>query len=293
MKIIIIVLIIISILLLLTGNVIGELTEDKCSEIKDCIDFLWYKVASECTYSNIEINSDKCKEIIKGKYPENYSKLENCYTIIRSYGKEYADKCSFIDNLQNNISKEECEKSLKHAQENERSSPEGYWIEYVWTGKVCGRMGMCDLSYEAYKKVIDFESSSQEAEIYSLEIIKCYDIWYDDSNKVKKIYKEFADTVYEFGECPRFKYEKAANLYVVAEDYKNACKSCQEANTYYVQNNISTIDCKQYGCNITKQSKILNENSEQPDYNFISAIAIILITILLSAFIIRYKKFKK
>jgi hypothetical protein len=262
---------------LISGTVTGEITKDKCDKIKECIDFLWYTVAPECTY--MDVYGNKCKEIIKEKHPKNYSKIEECRAIIRSYRKEYTNRCSYIDNLWNNISKETCERLLKEAQETEKQSPaESYLVDYPWTGEVCGKMGMCNLSYEAYKKAINFMPYSQEAKWYYLEIIKCYNIWYEDSNKIKEVYKEFADTVYKFGEYPRFKYEEAANLYMLAEDYEDACKSCRMANAYYIQNNISLLDCSQYGCNIT--IKIQNENLEQQDNDVALTITIISISII-------------
>lgn len=282
----------------------GELSEYKCKETKECYDFMYYFATPNCYNSGASVSSEKCNEIIQEKYPENYSKFKKCLYLLHLYAKEYSEGCSYIDNLQNNISGEECKKSLKEAEEYKKSFPDrNYLVEYKWAGKVCGKMGMCNYSYyEAYKKVIDLMQDPADAKKWYLESIKCYDIWYGDLNQIKKIYKDFADTTYNFGLYPRFKYEDAANLYILAEDYENACKSCQEANRYYLEANkditdkIPLLNCEKYGCENNETSKMVRKSSDQPtelDYDLILTVAIISTTILLTAFVIWYKKFKQ
>lgn len=287
-------------LFLISGTVTGEPNNDKCTEIRECSEFMWYDIAPVCM-DNIDarVSSEECKEFIKNKYPDNYSKLERCYNLMQSYGSEYAESCSFRDSLGNNISKEECEKSLREAQENEKLSPEGYWIDYQWAGKVCGRIGMCDNSYEAYKNAIKFFSGDYgKIKKYYINIALCYDVWYGNSNKSKEFYKKAGDALIKRTEhLPNLDdYEVSAELYKVAEDYKDTCNSCLKANEYRKKLGKPLLDCKKYGCSdivSLKSKEQPTENVKQSDYNLILSMVIIIIAIFLSAFVIWYKKFKK
>ncbi len=77
------------------------------------------------------------------------------------------------------------------------------------------------------------------------------------------------------------------------KDFEVVYSVVGEGNDNVCDNPNGWNDSEKKGCTYKCSEQKPPDNDTEPDYNFILAIAIILSTILLSAFIIRYKKFKK
>ncbi len=66
-------------IILSSGQVNGEIDKNKCTEIRECSEFMWYKIVSLCINDlGARVSSEECKEFIKNKC-KNYSNLESSF----------------------------------------------------------------------------------------------------------------------------------------------------------------------------------------------------------------------
>jgi len=275
--------------------------QEKQLSCEDCIELV-YNEERSCIY---ELNIGWGEECIKYKkmsfgsndeFDEYVKKIELCRNLIKNGGcKENIKKCNVLLGLTNSKA------------------------EYVSAGDCYVKLGECEKAEEPYKKAIELYENEEEnyiaiAYIYA-KLAACYKLK-DDQNKEKEYYmkagyysKKDADELLKaYEQYPKIfnynlvvnasarEYTISARFYKAADDYENACISCQKANKCYKEINKTTIDCKKYGCKEVEQQKYQEqfvENREALNYNLVLIIAIILITILLSTFVIWHKKFKR
>jgi len=232
---------------------------------------------------------------------------------------EFNEYIKMIKQCRELISKGECELNMTECDEL-LTQANNIW-SYKSAGECYVKFGQCKKAEEPYKKAMEMYEEKEEnyvavGMIYA-RLAACYNLinhtdkakeyyknaghnYEKDGDELLKFYKEspkvFDNDFKGVANASAREYLYSARAYKAAEDYENACKSCKEADKYYKEIYNLTFDCKKYGCDGAKLSKHQEqtiENPKQPDYNLVLSIAIILITILLSAFVIWYKKFKR